>query len=53
MIYKIIFWSEFLDIPDKAGRVPRRRRTQEIAKRFAFYSNAIIVAEKPSSNRPG
>ena len=52
MICKIIFWSEFLDIPDKAGRVPRRR-TQEIAKRFAFYSNAIIVAEKPSSNRPG
>ena len=43
MVCKIIFCSEFPDIPDKAGRKlkkRRRRRTQEIAKRYAFHANA-------------
>ena len=40
-ICKIIFCSEFSDIPDKAGRVTRRR-IQAIAKSFAFQANAII-----------
>ena len=39
MVCKIIFCSEFLDIPDKASR-KRRRRTQVIAKRYAFHANA-------------
>ena len=46
MVCKIIFCSEFPDIPDKAGRKTRRRRrrrTQAIVKRYAFYANAIIV----------
>ena len=31
------------DIPDTAGRKTRRRkRTQAIAKRYAFHANAII-----------
>ena len=28
------------EVPDTAGRKTRRRRTQAIAKRFAFYANA-------------
>ena len=37
----MIFCSEFPGIPDEAGRKPRRRRrTQAIAKRYAFYANA-------------
>ena len=41
-VWKIIFYSEFPDIPDKAGRkTRRRRRTQAIAKRYAFHANAI------------
>ena len=40
MVCKIIFCSEFLDIPDKAGGKTRRRRrirrTQAIAKRYAY-----------------
>ena len=40
MVCKIIFCSEFPDIPDKAGRETRRRRTQTIAKRYAFQANA-------------
>ena len=43
MVCKIIFCSEFPDIPDKAGRKTRRRRrrrTQAIAKRYAFHANA-------------
>ena len=40
---KIGFWPEFPDIPDNAGKVTRRRRkrTQAIAKRYAFHTNAI------------
>ena len=43
MVCKIIFWSEFPDILDKADRKTRRgRRTKAIAKRYAFHANAII-----------
>ena len=42
MVCKIIFCSEFPDIPDKAGRkARRRRRTPAIAKRYAFHANVI------------
>ena len=42
MVYQIIFCSKFPDIPDKAGRkTRRRRRTQTIAKRYAFDANKI------------
>ena len=45
MVCKIVFCSEFPDIPDKAERKTRRRRrrrkTQAIAKRHAFHANAI------------
>ena len=40
MVCKIIFCSEFPDIPDKAGR-KTRRRTQ---KRSAFHANAITLS---------
>ena len=48
MVSKIIFYSKFPDIPDKAGRKTRRRkrrrrRTQAIAKRYAFHANAITA----------
>ena len=39
---KNIFGSEFLDIPDTAGRKTKTRRTQAIAKRYAFRANAKI-----------
>ena len=40
--WSVIFCSEFPDIPNKAGRKTRRiRRTQAIAKRYAFHANAI------------
>ena len=41
VVCKISFCSEFPDIPDSAGRKTRRRRTQAIAKRYAFHINAI------------
>ena len=45
MVCKVIFCSEFPDIPDKAGRKTRlrkrRRRAQAIAKRYAFHVNAV------------
>ena len=41
VVCKITFCSEFPDISDSAGRKTRRRRTQAIAKRYAFHSNAI------------
>ena len=44
---KLVFCSKFPDIPDNAGKVMRRtrkrrrkRRTQAIAKRYAFHANA-------------
>ena len=43
MVFKIVFCSEFPDIPDKAGRKMRRGRTQAIAKCYAFHANAIIL----------
>ena len=43
MVCKIYFCSEFLVIPDKAGRVTWRKRTQAIAKHFAFHANAKIM----------
>ena len=47
MVCKIIFCSEFPDIPDNAGKVMRSRRTrrtQAIAKRYAFHANATRKA---------
>ena len=41
MVCKIIFCSEFPNIPDKADRKTTRRRRQGIAKRYAFHANAI------------
>ena len=38
IVCKISFCSEFPDIPDEAGR-KTRRRTQTIAKRYAFHAN--------------
>ena len=42
VVCKIDFCSEFPDIPDNAGKGTRRRRrrTQAIAKRYAFHANA-------------
>ena len=40
MICKIAFCSEFLDIPDNAGRVTRRRRRRTQATANAFHANA-------------
>ena len=37
---KIGFCSEFLDIPDSAGRKTKRRRAQAVAKHSAFHANA-------------
>ena len=47
MVCKINYCSEFPDIPDNAGRKTgrRRRRTQAIAKRYAFHANAINTFE--------
>ena len=54
MVCKKIFCFEFPDIPDKAGRVTRRRRrrrTQAVAMRFAFQANAIVTGiEIPGNN---
>ena len=44
VVCKIVFCSEFPDIPDNAGKVTRRRRrrrTQANAKRYAFHANTI------------
>ena len=42
LVCKIVFCSEFPNIPDNAGRKARtRRRTQTIAKRYAFHANGI------------
>ena len=41
MVCKIVFCTEFPDIPDKTGRKTTRRRTQAIANRYAFHANAI------------
>ena len=43
MVCKIVFCSEFPDIPDNAGKVTRRRRRrriQAIAKRYMFHADA-------------
>ena len=37
MVSKIIFYTEFPDIPDKAGR----KTARAITKRYAFCANAI------------
>ena len=42
MVCKIICCSEFSNILDKAGRKTRRRRTQAIAKPYAFHANATM-----------
>ena len=42
VVCKIVFCSEFPDIPDNAGRkTTTRRRSQAIAKRYAFHANAM------------
>ena len=41
MVGKIIYCFEFPDIPHKAGRKTRRRRTQTIANLYVFHANAI------------
>ena len=45
MVCKRVFCAEFPDITDNAGkttrRIRKRRRTQAIAKRFSFHSNAV------------
>ena len=52
MVCKIIFCSEFPDIPDKAGRkMRRRRRTQAIAKRYAFHENAKKECNQTKTKR--
>ena len=45
VVCKIVFCSEFPDILDNARRKTgrRRRRTQAIAKRYAFHANAMTV----------
>ena len=43
LVCKIRFCSESPNIPDKAGRVTKRRRTQAIANRFVFYADSIVV----------
>ena len=44
VVCKIVFCSELPDVQDNAGKVTRRtrrrRRTQAIAKRYAFHANA-------------
>ena len=40
VVCKIVFCSEFPDIPDNAGR-QTRRRAHVIAKRYAFHANSI------------
>ena len=43
VVCKIVFCSEFPDIPDKAGRKTTRKRTQTTTKRYAFHANAKIM----------
>ena len=55
VVCKIVFCSEFPDIPDNAGKVTRgtrrrRRRTQAIEKRYAFHANAIPIHKIPIAN---
>ena len=40
VVCKIVFCSEFPDIPDNAGR-QTRRRAHVIAKRYAFHANSV------------
>ena len=49
VVCKVIFCSEFPNIPDNAGKVTRRmrkRRAQAIAKRYAFHTKAIMRKNK-------
>ena len=50
MVWKIVFCSEFPDIPDNGRKIRRRRRrrTQAITKRYAFHANAISTYTKTS-----
>ena len=46
-VCKIVFCSEFRDISDNAGKTTRRRsrrRTQAIAKRYAFHTKTKRVS---------
>ena len=52
MVCKIVFCSEFPNIPDDAGRkIRRRRRTQVIAKRYALHANAKREKEKEKEKK--
>ena len=48
MVCKIVFCSKFPDIQDNAGKVTkrRRRRTQAIAKRYAFTQMQLSLVGK-------
>ena len=49
MVCKIVFCSEFPDIPDNAGKVTRRRRRrriQAIAKRYMFHADAKTYSKR-------
>ena len=46
VVCEIVFCSEPPDILDNAGRVTRRKRTQEISNRYAFHANAKKVIIK-------
>ena len=53
MVCEIFFCSEFSNIPDKAGRktrIRKRRRTQAIAKRYAFHANTTITKRRTQAN---
>ena len=54
MVYKIIFCSQFHNIPDEAGRITIIiRRTQTIAKHSAFHGNAKICLKKMFKKKTG
>ena len=47
MVSKLFFCSEFPDIPDKVARKTRKLgRTQAIAKRYSFHTNAKKTSRK-------
>ena len=50
MVCKIIFCSEFPDIPDKAGRKTRRRRTRSPGTASVCFS---VVTDYDEHRKPG
>ena len=43
MVCKIVFCSEFPDIPDNAEKGTRRRRRRRRTQAIGFHTNAISV----------